>query len=184
MSADRLTPLDATFLELEEADDGAHMHIGSLMVLEARPGTPRSWRACDSSSSADSGRSPPLPPFTAAHRRADLAHLGGGPGFSIEDHVRRAELPSPGDRAALLDWAGHYWSERIDRHRPLWDACLVTGLEGGRWAIASKTHHALVDGVGAVGVAHLVLDTSRRPRRADVPAEFAAPEPEEHGGPL
>ena len=50
-----------------------------------------------------------------------------------------------------------------DRRRPLWDAQLVTGLEDGRWAIATKTHHALVDGVGALDVAHILLDTSRRP---------------------
>ena len=186
MSADRLTPLDATFLELEETDDAAHMHIGSLLVFEAHPGTPpklaRLRRQLERRLEA-------LPRYRC---RLSQPHTGGlswpawvvDPGFSIEDHVRHAELPAPGGRAELLDWAGRYWSERLDRHRPLWDACLVTGLEGGRWAIATKTHHALVDGVGAVDVANLLLDTRRRPRRAAAPAEFAAPEPAEHGGPL
>jgi diacylglycerol O-acyltransferase / wax synthase len=186
MSADRLTPLDATFLELEEADDAAHMHIGSLMVFEAHPGTPpklpRLRRQLELRLAA-------LPRYRC---RLSQPHTGGltwpawivDPAFRIEDHVRHAELPAPGGRTELLDWAGGYWAERLDRHRPLWDAFLVTGLEGGRWAIATKTHHALVDGVGAVDVAHLILDARRRPRRGPVPAEPAAPETSAHGGPL
>jgi diacylglycerol O-acyltransferase / wax synthase len=186
VSADRLTPLDATFLELEEVDDAAHMHIGSLMVFEAHPGTPpklpRLRRQIEHRLAA-------LPSYRC---RLSQPHTGGltwpawvvDPGFRIDEHVRRAELPAPGGRAELVAWAGEYWSERLDRHRPLWDACLVTGLEGRRWAIATKTHHSLVDGVGSVDVVHLLLDTRRRPRRAAAPAELAPLEPDEHGGPL
>jgi diacylglycerol O-acyltransferase / wax synthase len=186
VAADRLTPLDATFLELEEADDAAHMHIGSLMVFEARPGTPptlpRLHRQLERRLDA-------LPRY---RHRLSQPHTGGlrwpawvvDPAFRIEDHVRHAELPAPGGRTELLDWAGAYWSERLDRHRPLWDACLVTGLEGGPWAIATKTHHALVDGVGAVDVAHLLLDTTRRPRRHAPAGEPAAPEPTAPADPL
>jgi diacylglycerol O-acyltransferase / wax synthase len=181
VSTDRLTPLDATFLELEEADDAAHMHIGSLMVFEAHARTPPKLAGVQRRLEQ---RLRGLPRYRC---RLSHPHTGGltwpawvdDDGFRIEDHVRQVELPAPGGRAELLAWAGEYWSERLDRHRPLWDACLVTGLEGGRWAIATKTHHALVDGVGAVDVVHLLLDTSRRPRRSAVPAEFPAPEP--HG---
>jgi len=186
MSADRLTPLDATFLELEEADDAAHMHIGTLMVFEAHRGTPpklgRLQRHLESRLAA-------LPDYS---RRLSQPHTGGlqwpawvdDPAFRIEDHVKQAELPAPGGETELLAWAGEYWSERLDRHRPLWDACLVTGLVGGRWAIATKTHHALVDGVGAVDAAHLLLDTARRPRRGALPAALEAPGEDAPGGPV
>jgi diacylglycerol O-acyltransferase / wax synthase len=93
-------------------------------------------------------------------------------------------LPAPGGEAELHAWVGGYWSERLDRRRPLWDACLVTGLAGGRWGVATKTHHALVDGVGAADVATLLLDTARRPRRRPLPE--APPKPDGQGsrGPL
>jgi WS/DGAT/MGAT family acyltransferase len=186
VSIDRLTALDAIFLELEEVDDSANMHIGSLMLFEAHPGTPPKLARLRRQLAQRLGA---LPRYGY---RLSQPHTGGltwptwvvDPGFRIEDHVRQAALPAPGGRADLLAWAGEYWSERLDRHRPLWDACLVTGLEGGRWAIATKTHHALVDGVGAVDVTNLLLDTRRRPPRAAVPAEFPAPEADEHGGPL
>ena len=104
MSADRLTPLDATFLELEEVDAAAHMHIGSLMVFEAHPGTPpklpRLRRQIEHRLAA-------LPRYRC---RLSQPHTGGltwpawvvDPGFRIEDHVRRAELPGPGGRDVML----------------------------------------------------------------------------------
>jgi WS/DGAT/MGAT family acyltransferase len=179
MACDRLTPLDATFLELEEADDAAHMHIGSIMVFEARAGTPPTLRRVRNQIER---RLEALPRYRC---RLSEPHTSGlhwpawveDPDFRLEDHVRQAALPGPGGEAELLAWAGDYWSSRLDRHRPLWDTVLLTGLEGGRWAIATKTHHAMVDGVGSVDVAKLLLDPSRRPR----PREFA-PEPSEPDG--
>ena len=57
--------------------------------------------------------------------------------------------------------------QRLDRTRPLWEVCLVEGLAGNRWALATKTHHCMVDGVGSVDVAYVMLDDSPRahPRR-------------------
>jgi diacylglycerol O-acyltransferase / wax synthase len=177
-AADRLAPLDVTFLELEEADDAAHMHIGSLLVFEAHPRTPPALSRLRRQLERRLG---PLPRYRC---RLSQAQTGGlrwptwidDPAFRIEDHVRQAALPAPGGDDELLDWAADYWSQRLDRHRPLWDACLVTGLEGGRWAIATKTHHALVDGVGSVDVTHVLLDPARSPRRrTSPPAPPAAP---------
>jgi diacylglycerol O-acyltransferase / wax synthase len=186
MSVDRLTPLDALFLELEEADDSAHMHIGSLMVFEAHRGTPPTLRRLRTLLGR---RLEALPRY---RDRLSHPHTGGlhrpawvaDEAFRLEDHVRHAELPAPGGEAELYAWVGGYWSERLDRHRPLWDACLVTGLEGGRWAIATKTHHALVDGVGAADVATLLLDTARRPRRQPDPPPPPESRDEGSGGPL
>jgi WS/DGAT/MGAT family acyltransferase len=85
------------------------------------------------------------------------------PQFDVAGHVRPARLPGRGTDQDLLDWAGEFFSERLDRTRPLWEVVLVTGLEGGRWALASKTHHCMVDGVGSVDAGLVILDAEREP---------------------
>jgi WS/DGAT/MGAT family acyltransferase len=165
---DRLTPLDATFLELEEADPSAHMHIGSLMVFEALPAGPPSLESVARHIETRLGA---LPRYGC---KLSEPHTGGlhwpawvpDREFDIRAHMASVELPSPGGQRELLDCAACYWSERLDRERPLWDARLITGLADGRWAIATKTHHSLVDGVGAADVAHVLLDPTPRPRHA------------------
>jgi WS/DGAT/MGAT family acyltransferase len=177
MSPGRLTPLDATFLELEEADPAAHMHIGSLMIFEGtakRPPTLQRLRR------RMEGRIDALPLYRC---RLSEPRTGGlrwpawvaDPAFDIGQHIGRVRLAAPGADADLLEWVSAYWSQRLDRMRPLWDARLVTGLEGGRWAVATKIHHALVDGVGSVDAAYLLLDAERRPRRT--PTEAGGPPP-------
>jgi WS/DGAT/MGAT family acyltransferase len=89
--------------------------------------------------------------------------------------VRRAKLPAPGGDPELCEWLGDYWSHRLDRHRPLWEVVLLEGLEGGRWALVTKTHHALVDGVGSVDAGYLMLDTEPEPAVAgQTPVAVAA----------
>lgn len=166
--SDRLGSLDATFLELEEANDAAHMHIGAVMVFEARPDGPPPIGELRAEIAR---RVELLPHYRCRLATERLAALPVGalrrpawepdPGFAVEEHVHRAALAAPGGEAELMDWCGDYWSTRIDRSRPLWESVLLEGLEGGRWAIATKTHHALIDGVGAVDVTHLLLDSAR-----------------------
>ncbi len=100
-------------------------------------------------------------------------------GFDISGHVRRARLPGRGTDADLRRWAGEFFSERLDRTRPLWEMVVLDGLSGGRWALVSKTHHCMVDGIGSVDVALVMLDAERSPAprhhptpgsRADEPA--------------
>jgi WS/DGAT/MGAT family acyltransferase len=83
--------------------------------------------------------------------------------FRIRDHITHVALPAPGGKAELCEWAADYYSHRLDRTRPLWEMALIEGLADGRWAIAHKTHHCLVDGVGSVDVAYLLLDTEPSP---------------------
>jgi WS/DGAT/MGAT family acyltransferase len=166
---EHLTPLDATFLELEEADDSAHMHIGAIMVFERPPSgrAPSREELC-----ADlAERLAVLPRYS---QRLSEAHTGGlrwpewleDSAFDLGRHVTRAALPEPGGRAELREWASGFFSQRLDRNRPLWEMVIVEGLEGGRWALASKTHHCMVDGVGSVDVGHLLLDVSPDGRRS------------------
>ena len=59
-----------------------------------------------------------------------------------------------------MEWSSGFFSQRLDRHRPLWEMVLVEGLVDGRWALATKTHHSMVDGVGSIDVGHLILDAT------------------------
>jgi WS/DGAT/MGAT family acyltransferase len=88
-------------------------------------------------------------------------------GFDLEWHVRQASLPAPGAEAELGALVGREFSHRLDRSRPLWEATLIEGLEGGRKGLLMKVHHALVDGMAAIGMAALVLDPSETP--LDIP---------------
>jgi hypothetical protein len=114
MACDRLTPLDATFLELEEADEAAHMHIGAVMVFEARPGLPPTLDALRRHLDE---RIDALPRYRC---RLSETHTGGlrwpawhpDPTFDITEHVGHAQLAAPGGQAKLLEWAAGYWSER------------------------------------------------------------------------
>ena len=100
------------------------------------------------------------------------------PRFDLDAHVRHATLPAPGDERQLLYWISDFYSHRLDRSRPLWEVALLDGLAGGGWALVWKTHHCMVDGVGSIGVVHLLLSQSqtssmrqgRTPRRCPSPA--------------
>ena len=176
MGEEQLNALDATFLELEEADQGAHMHIGGVMTFEPQPGghAPAAKEFCTYLATR-------LDRFPRYRQRLSSPRTGGmswpswedDPRFDLRGHIRHAGLPAPGGEAELVEWAGEYFSERLDRSRPLWEIVVLEGLSGGRWALASKTHHCMVDGVGAVDVSHVLLD----PDPGGPSLGFSAPEP-------
>lgn len=158
--AERLTALDATFLELEQMDEGATMHIGGVMVFDPLPDetVPTLEAVCSEIAS----RLLLLERYSqrlSSERMRRLAwpRWQADPRFDLRNHVRRAALPAPGGEAELCEWAADFFSHRLDRTRPLWEMVLVEGLEQGRWALASKMHHSLVDGVGSIDVTHLLL---------------------------
>ena len=90
------------------------------------------------------------------------------PDFDIAYHVRRNGLPRPGTEAQLLDLVSRLTSRPLDRTRPLWEMYLVEGLSGGRVAVVTKTHPALVDGLSAIDIGQVLLD---------VEPDAPAPEP-------
>ncbi len=168
--SEHLTPLDATFLELEQADESAHMHIGGVLVFDPLPGggTPSPEDLCQQLTS----RLGQLPRY---RQRLSQPHTGGlswptweeDPAFDMGTHVARAALPAPGGDEELAQWASNFFSQRLDRHRPLWEMAIVEGLAEGRWALVHKTHHSMVDGVGSVDVGYLLLDTTPDAAPAD-----------------
>jgi WS/DGAT/MGAT family acyltransferase len=179
MSREQLTPLDTAFLELEQADDCSHMHIGWAMVFDPLPGggVPQ----VDEVRALLDQRLDAMPRF---RKRLSHPHMGGlrwphwepDPHFDVAGHVRRATLATPGGDSELLDWLGDFYSHRLDRGRPLWEITLLDGLAGGRWSLVTKVHHSLVDGLSGVSVTNLILDDSPSPSPAgdaarDVPSE-------------
>jgi WS/DGAT/MGAT family acyltransferase len=181
--SEHVSPLDATFLELEEADESAHMHIGGVLVFE--PPVSGGAPSLDDVVRHLGARLGLLPRYS---QRLSEVQTGGtawptwdpDPSFDIAAHVRRAALPAPGGDAELTEWLGDYWSHRLDRRRPLWDAVLLEGLQGGRWALCTKTHHCMVDGVGSIDVGHVLLDPS--PDGGGEPPAPPVPSAEEGGG--
>ena len=87
------------------------------------------------------------------------------PDFNIEYHVRHTALPAPGSEEQLFLLASRIASQQLDRAKPLWESWLVEGLEGDRFALISKTHHALVDGVAGVDLATVLFDLEPDPPR-------------------
>ncbi|TIC87338.1 wax ester/triacylglycerol synthase family O-acyltransferase [Nocardioides sp. GY 10113] len=96
--------------------------------------------------------------------------------FDIGFHVRRSALPRPGSTGQLRELVSRIISRPLDRGRPLWEVYFVEGLEGGRVAILSKTHQALVDGVQTVDLGQLLLDPSPTPRKLE-PDDWQARRP-------
>ena len=99
------------------------------------------------------------------------------PRFNLEYHVRHTALPSPGGIEQLRQLAGRIFSQRLDRSNPLWETWRVQGLEDNRFALISKTHHALVDGVSGVDLATVLFDMSPVPSEVE-PDDDWTPSPE------
>ena len=100
------------------------------------------------------------------------------PRFNIDYHVRHTALPAPGSMEQLRGIAGRIFSQRLDRSKPLWEFWLVQGLADGGFALVSKTHHALVDGVSGVDIATVLFDLSPdQPPREELPPWVPEQEP-------
>jgi diacylglycerol O-acyltransferase / wax synthase len=157
---DRLTALDTTFLHLEDHST-AHMHVASVMVFEGS--APTHAEFVDHVES----RLHLVPRY---RQRLAYVPLGQGrpvwaddPHFNPYYHIRHTALPKPADDAALKRLAGRLFSQRLDRHKPLWEIWLVQNLSGNRFAVIAKTHHALVDGISGVDITTVLFDTAREP---------------------
>jgi WS/DGAT/MGAT family acyltransferase len=157
--SDRLTGLDASFLHLER--DTAHMHVAGCAVFAGAAPTYEELLEQISS------RLHLVPRY---RQRLAFVPFDQGrpvwvddPHFQLRYHVRHTALPRPCGEEQLKRLAGRVLSQPLDRTRPLWELWLVEGLAGDRFALLSKTHHALVDGVSGVDIATVLLDSSPDP---------------------
>jgi WS/DGAT/MGAT family acyltransferase len=176
---DRLSALDVSFLTNESSS--AHMHVGGICIFE---GPPPSYEDL-----LDHVRSrlalvprfrqklayPPVPtgrPFWV-----------DDPAFNLEYHVRHSALPSPGSEEQLRNMAARVFSQSLDRTKPLWELWMVQGLTRKRFALVTKTHHALVDGVSGVDIATVLFDVKPVPKPVDADDDWL-PNPEPSGAQL
>jgi diacylglycerol O-acyltransferase len=144
---DRLSPLDAAFLEIEDEDPSSSLAIASVAIVEGPAPTQTDFIA------AVTGRLDGIPRY---HQKVRTIPLDLGPPVWVDDpafdsaaHFGRIAVPPPHDEAALCDLVALLMGERLERGRPLWEFWVVEGLPDGRWAILSKVHHALADGLAA-----------------------------------
>ena len=91
--------------------------------------------------------------------------------FDLTFHVRRSALPRPGTPEQLREFVGRILARRLDRSRPLWEVYLVEGLEDHRFALVTKSHLALVDGIDTVDLGQVLLDAVPEPH--DMPSGSA-----------
>jgi diacylglycerol O-acyltransferase / wax synthase len=86
------------------------------------------------------------------------------PSFNLEYHIRHTALPTPGGWEQLCALTARIFSQQLDRSKPLWEMWLIEGLEDDRFALISKTHHALIDGIAGVDLATVLFDLSPEPQ--------------------
>jgi diacylglycerol O-acyltransferase / wax synthase len=173
MASDRLTALDTSFLHLEDA--ASHMHVASVMLFEGSP------PPYDELLDAIERRLHLVPRY---RQRLAFVPLGQGrpkwvddPHLNLRYHVRATALPAPGDEDQLKELAGRVFAQQLDRDKPLWEVWIVDGLEGDRFALLSKTHHALVDGISGVDIISVLFDTSPEPAAPADPGDRWLPRP-------
>ena len=172
--SDRLSALDVSFLYMESPTTA--MHVGGVATFEP----PEGGFDYDKLGELISQRSALVPRYRQKVRfipgRIANPVWVDDEDFDVTYHVRRSALPKPGTMAQLRELTGRLQSRQLDRNRPLWEIYLVEGLEGGRVAIITKTHHAMVDGVSAVDIGTVILDLTPTPR--EVPEDDWRPHKE------
>ena len=162
---DRLSAVDASFLAQE--GHTSHMHVGAVLVFEGPP--PSYEDFCNQVR----GRLHLVPRY---RQKLAVPPLETGrplwvddANFNLEYHIRHTALPAPGSEDQLRALAARIHSQQLDRSKPLWETWLVQGLDGNRFALISKTHHALVDGISGVDLITVLFDPTPVPQ--EIPHE-------------
>jgi diacylglycerol O-acyltransferase len=156
---DRLTPIDASFLHQE--GPVSHMHVGGLTIVEGPP------PAMEEFLEQIRRRLHLVPRYR--HKLAFTAIDSGrpvwidDPSFNLEYHIRHTALPTPGGWEQLCGLTARIFSQQLDRSKPLWEMWLIEGLQDDRFALISKSHHALIDGIAGIDLATVLFDLSPKP---------------------
>jgi diacylglycerol O-acyltransferase len=142
---EHLTTLDASFIEAEDSDRHVSLAIGAVAVLDGP------LPDYDELVAGLGDRVLKVPRFRQVLRRYPL-DLGApewvdDPNVDLAHHVHRVALPHPGDDSALFRMIADVMERRLDRDRPLWECWIIEGLVDGRWAILTKLHHCIADGI-------------------------------------
>jgi diacylglycerol O-acyltransferase len=177
---ERLSALDVSFLYMEAPT--TPMHVGSVARFAPPPDESFDYDALCALVSRRIG----LVPRYRQKVRWVPGHIANpvwvdDEDFDITYHVRPSALPKPGSDVQLRQLVGRLQARQLDRNRPLWEIYLVEGLADGRFAIITKTHHAMVDGISAIDIGTLILDLEPTPRETPDDAWVPHPEPSRFG---
>lgn len=144
---DRLSPLDMVFLQIED-DSDAHMHVGAVMIFEGEVPSREDFAQRIAASIHE------VPRYRQVIRSApaDLARPCwiDDERFDLDYHVRAIDLPGDGGLDELRAFAGDLFSRRLDREKPLWENWVVGNVDSDQWALVTKTHHCMIDGISGV----------------------------------
>jgi diacylglycerol O-acyltransferase len=167
MSPERLSGLDSSFLYMETPT--LHMHVSMAAVFD--PSTVPGGYSFRLIRQMIKDRIPLLPVFQRRLVEVPM-RLGhpvwvDDPEFDIDNHLRRAALPSPGGMRELGDFAADVTSRQLHRDRPLWEMWIVEGLEDGKIALVTKMHHSTIDGVSGAELLGVLFDTEPSPAPLD-----------------
>jgi len=171
----RLSPSDAAFYQREST--ATPMYVGSLSILRR----PRGGLSYEALLETVERRLPQTPRYRQKVREVTLGIARpvwiDDPDFDITYHVRRSALPSPGTDAQLHDLVSRLAGRPLDRTRPLWEMYLIEGLERNRLALFIKSHQALINGMTACEIGHVIADRTRRPAEVGEDIWLPAGEP-------
>lgn len=152
----RLSASDSGFYRLENSS--TPMYVGSLSILRK----PRGGLSYESVLATVEQRLPQIPRYRQKVREVSLGLARpvwiDDADFDITYHVRRSALPSPGSDAQLHDLIARIGSRPMDKSRPLWEMYIVEGLTRNRIAVYTKSHQALVNGMSALEIGHVIAD--------------------------
>jgi WS/DGAT/MGAT family acyltransferase len=167
MTPERLSGLDSSFLSMETPT--MHMHVAMAAVFD--PSTVPGGYSFRRVRQMIKERIPLAPVFQRRLVEVPM-RLGhpvwvDDPEFDIDNHLRRAALPSPGGMRELGDFAADVISRQLHRDRPLWEMWLVEGLEDGKIALVTKMHHSTIDGVSGAELLGVLFDLEPEPPKAE-----------------
>ncbi len=178
-SYERLTALDNSFLVLEQPN--AYMHVASTQILEAGPlGKDDGGIDADAFKRLVAASLHLIPRYRQKLRNIPFENHAvwvDDPEFNLDYHLRHTSLPRPGSDEQLKALSARIMQQHLDRSRPLWEIWLVEGLEGGRFALISKVHHCMIDGVSGVDLMHILMSLSPEPVIPDAPVYIPRPAP-------
>jgi diacylglycerol O-acyltransferase len=178
---ERLSAQDASFIGLE--DSRCHMHVGGVMLFDAEPlRTAEGGIDIERIRAAIAARLHLVPRF-----RQRLAFLPyerlpiwvDDDRFRLAYHVRHTALPRPGDARMLKRLVGRIMSQQLDRGRPLWEMWFVEGLDSGEFALISKTHHCMIDGVAGADLISVLMEPFANSEPGEPVAWMPRPHPSE-----